>query len=120
VSSTPHLRKEIEAVTETLCSLEYRTMDKSKNPVIPRVIHRLQNPLESTRINMLDEIMLGVICIIFQSFGHNLRFGGKWAQCEKCYRWAREEIWVEEDCFLCPMCRKIEHLKISYYDTIFI
>jgi hypothetical protein len=36
-----------------LCSLEYRTMDKfQKNPVIPSVIHRRQNPLESTRSSL--------------------------------------------------------------------
>jgi hypothetical protein len=32
------------------CSLEYQTMEKSKNPVILCVIHHRQNHLESTRL----------------------------------------------------------------------
>jgi hypothetical protein len=34
-------------VSETLCSLEYRTMDKYEYLVIRSVIHRYQNHLES-------------------------------------------------------------------------
>jgi hypothetical protein len=37
---------ETDPVSETLCSLEYRTMDKSKHQVI-RVIHRRQKPSDS-------------------------------------------------------------------------
>jgi hypothetical protein len=39
---------ETDPVSETLCPLilEYWTMDRSKNPVILRVIHHHQNPLE--------------------------------------------------------------------------
>jgi hypothetical protein len=33
----PQLRMERHPVSETLCSLEHGTLDKSKNPVIPRV-----------------------------------------------------------------------------------
>jgi hypothetical protein len=39
---------ETDPVSETLCSLEYQTMDKAKNPVIPTVMQHHQNPLEST------------------------------------------------------------------------
>jgi hypothetical protein len=44
---SPRLRKETDPVSETLCfySLEYRTMEKLKTPVILSVTHHRQNPL---------------------------------------------------------------------------
>jgi hypothetical protein len=45
----PYPRTETDPVSETSCSLEYQTMDKSKSPVILSVIHQRQNRLEFTR-----------------------------------------------------------------------
>jgi len=38
-------------------------------------------------------------------FSHD-KHGEKWAQCVRCYRWAHEDCGVEEDYFVCPMCKK--------------
>ena len=38
-------------------------------------------------------------------FSHD-KYGEKWAQCVRRYRWAHEECGVEEDYFMCLMCRK--------------
>jgi hypothetical protein len=49
------LRTETDSVSETLCSLIFRKPEdgqSKKNPVIPRVIHHGQNPLESTCVCM--------------------------------------------------------------------
>jgi hypothetical protein len=52
VDASPfHLRTETDQVSEMMFSLvflEYRTMDKSKNPVILIVMLRWVNPLQST------------------------------------------------------------------------
>jgi hypothetical protein len=47
---SPHVSTETDPVSETsyVLSLEYRTMEKSKNPVILCAIQDCQNPLEST------------------------------------------------------------------------
>jgi hypothetical protein len=45
--SPPHMRTETDPVSETLCSLEFRAMDKSKNPVIPSAIRHRQTPSDS-------------------------------------------------------------------------
>ena len=37
-------------------------------------------------------------------FSHD-KHGEKWAQCVRCYRWALENCGVEEDYFVCPMCK---------------
>ena len=34
------------------------------------------------------------------------KYGEKRAQCVRCYRWAHEDCGVEEDYFVCPMCRQ--------------
>jgi hypothetical protein len=53
VFSPLHMRMETNPVSETSCfySLEYQTMEKTKNPVILCTIHHRQNPLESTSIS---------------------------------------------------------------------
>jgi hypothetical protein len=50
-----YFRTETYPVSETLCSLKYRTMDKSKNRITPSVIRHRQNPLES--IFMVTEVV---------------------------------------------------------------
>jgi acetyl-CoA carboxylase beta subunit len=45
-------------------------------------------------------------------FSHD-KHGEKWAQCVRCYRWAHEDCGVEEEYFVCPMCRK--SVKIVSY-----
>jgi hypothetical protein len=47
---TSHLMTETDPVSETLCSLEYRTMDKVQKLVIPNVIHHPQTPTGPTYI----------------------------------------------------------------------
>jgi len=37
-------------------------------------------------------------------FSHD-KHGEKWAQCVRRYRWALENCGVEEDYFVCPMCK---------------
>jgi hypothetical protein len=44
----PQLRMETDSVPETLCYLEYRTVDKFKIPAIPDAIQHHQNRLEFT------------------------------------------------------------------------
>jgi hypothetical protein len=39
-------------------------------------------------------------------FSHD-KHGEKWAQYVRCYRWAHEDCGVEEDDFVCPMCKKV-------------
>jgi hypothetical protein len=56
VSSPPFIprRKQIQfPKRRVFCSLEYRTMEKVKNPVILCVIHHRQNPLESTKLKVI-------------------------------------------------------------------
>jgi hypothetical protein len=43
----PHPRTETDPVPETLCSLEYRTVDKVQKPSNPECYR--QSPLESAR-----------------------------------------------------------------------
>jgi len=38
------------------------------------------------------------------------KHGEKWAQYVRCYHWAHEDCGVEEDYFVCSMCRKSEKL----------
>jgi hypothetical protein len=45
-------------------------------------------------------------------FSHD-KHGEKWAQCVRCYRWAHEDCGVEEDYFVCPMCRKSVKLYVT-------
>jgi hypothetical protein len=57
-----HLRTENDSVSETLCSLEYQTMEKRlKKPVILCVIHPRQNPLESTCIRPVVVVFFFII-----------------------------------------------------------
>jgi hypothetical protein len=48
VPLTPHLRIEIDPDSETLCSLEYRTIDLVLNTSILSVIRHRQNHSQST------------------------------------------------------------------------
>ena len=41
-----------------------------------------------------------------QGLSRMTKHGEKLDQCVKWYRWAHEDCGVEEDYFLCPMCRK--------------
>jgi hypothetical protein len=51
------LRGGTDPVSETLCSLEYRTMDKSEYPVILSVVDHRQNPLEFSHICVILKIL---------------------------------------------------------------
>ena len=47
-----------------------------------------------------------VDCLFCKRFFSLDKHGEKWAECLRCYRWAHEDCGVEEDYFVCPMCRK--------------
>ena len=45
-------------------------------------------------------------CLFFTGLFSQDKHGEKWAECVRCSRWAHEDCGVEEDYFVCPMCRK--------------
>jgi hypothetical protein len=49
-------------------------------------------------------------------FSHD-KHGEKWAECVRCYRWAHGDCGVEEDYFVCPMCRKGVKLYVASRNT---
>jgi t-SNARE complex subunit (syntaxin) len=51
-------------------ALGYRTMDKTKNPVIPSGIHHRQKALESTRVDKISTSWLIIIIIIIAIVNH--------------------------------------------------
>jgi hypothetical protein len=66
----PYLRKETNPVSETLCSLvflEYRTMDKSKNPVILSTSIQSENerPLRNPQCSSFYQTNWGLVEIIW-------------------------------------------------------
>jgi hypothetical protein len=45
-------------------------------------------------------------CLSCTGLSSRDKHGEKWAQSVRCYRWAHDDRGVEEDYFVCPMCRK--------------
>jgi hypothetical protein len=45
-------------------------------------------------------------CLSCTGLSSHDKRGEKWALCVRCNRWAHEDCGVEEDYFVCPMCKE--------------